>query len=174
VTGVLDRIIAMDMRMVHALASLQRPWLIRPMRCVTLLGSSSFCVPAYIFCLVLGWGSLGHLVIAIIVAECVILPVIVSLRYLSRRERPAPHAVRLWEPWNRYSFPSHHAARSWMLVLLVSASYPGILPVMLLMALLVTFSRLYLQKHFLSDVLVGIGVGIFAAVVAYWVVGGVV
>ena len=63
------------------------------------------------------------------------------------------------DPWNRYSFPSHHSARMMMLSVVFGAHYRGALPVMLSATALIGFSRLCLEKHYLSDVLAGGVVG---------------
>ena len=148
------------------LARFRRPWLTRVMLIVTSLGSGGVCFPAYIFCLWLGHGSLFRIGATALIAEALLLPIIVVLRYSTRRERPAPFSVRPWTPWNSYGFPSHHAARSWLLTLIVLPNYPGVQVLVLPLASLICFSRLYLQKHYLSDVVAGTVLGICAGFIA--------
>jgi undecaprenyl-diphosphatase len=75
------------------------------------------------------------------------------------------------------SFPSGHATKSMALALpfLLMASNTGTVTkivkiVTLLMALLVCYARIALQKHFLSDVLAGVGTALFFLLIAVWVV----
>jgi len=82
------------------------------------------------------------------------LVIIIALRYLTRRQRLV-RGGRPLDPWNRYSFPSHHSARMIMLSIVFGAHYRGSLAGMLAAAVLVGFSRLVLEKHYLSDVLAG-------------------
>jgi len=53
------------------------------------------------------------------------------------------------------SFPSSHAANAFALACVLGARWRRGLPVFFALALLVAFSRMYLNRHFLSDVVVG-------------------
>ena len=66
-------------------------------------------------------------------------------------------------PWNRYSFPSHHALRSFTIAVIIGSHFPRLLSFLLVMAAIVSFSRIYLSKHYLSDVLAGGLLGVFVA-----------
>jgi len=60
------------------------------------------------------------------------------------------------------SFPSSHAANAFVLAWVLSARWRRGAPLFFVVALLVAFSRMYLNRHFLSDVSAGaiIGAGI--------------
>lgn len=77
--------------------------------------------------------------------------------------RPRPDASDL------FSFPSRHAALAFMLAWLAIQQNPKSKARYLLIpwAIAVAFSRLWLEQHYLSDVLFGAFIGIFAAFVAY-------
>ncbi|MBF0389771.1 MAG: phosphatase PAP2 family protein [Desulfamplus sp.] len=76
--------------------------------------------------------------------------------------------------WNQYSFPSLHASRSFMLSIIIYNEFHiynrGSLSSIYIFfpifaALTISFSRLVLQKHFLSDVVIGAFIGMVSALV---------
>ena len=73
------------------------------------------------------------------------------------RSRPAVASgcVALVREPDRFSFPSGHAAASMSVALVYSAAFPVWSLPLLLLALLVGFSRVRLAVHYPSDVLVG-------------------
>ena len=58
------------------------------------------------------------------------------------------------------SFPSSHAANAAAIALVLALRWPRLSPAFALLAALVAFSRVYLNRHFLSDVLVGAAIGV--------------
>ena len=80
------------------------------------------------------------------------------IRYLVFRPRPKKLAYHnLLERLDASSFPSLHAARSVMLVLILSQLFVQLEARLLLwtLALGIMWSRLYLQKHRIEDLVVG-------------------
>jgi undecaprenyl-diphosphatase len=61
------------------------------------------------------------------------------------------------------SFPSSHAANAFALAWILGARWRRGIPVFFALALLVAFSRMYLNRHFLSDVVVGALIGVICA-----------
>ena len=168
----LEKIIELDQRVAkHWAGGLGQPWLTGLLQGVTPLGSAYVCFPAYGAGLIFGRHSFDPIIVTLLVAEMLLFPLVLILRYAIRRERPSVFVVRPWEPWNRYAFPSYHAARMGMLALVISASSPDLPAVMIIVALLVGFSRLYLRKHYLSDVLAGGLAGVFSGVAAQAALG---
>ncbi|MBF0229326.1 MAG: phosphatase PAP2 family protein [Desulfamplus sp.] len=125
----------------------------------------------------------------LVTAEIIQLSIIIPLRYLVRRPRPIPDLpftfLEKWklypfwkiyaflEGWNRYSFPSLHASRAFLLCIII---YNGLaiynmngiiyLVILIFASITVSFSRLVLQRHFLSDVITGAMVGITSSFAA--------
>lgn len=58
------------------------------------------------------------------------------------------------------SFPSSHAANAATLALVLGLRWPRLAPAFWLLVAVVSFSRMYLNRHFLSDVLFGIALGV--------------
>ncbi|MBF0413577.1 MAG: phosphatase PAP2 family protein [Desulfamplus sp.] len=131
----------------------------------------------------------------LVTAEFIQLSIIVPVRYLIRRPRPVIEQPSIFSKqsklfskrfglypflklynligrWNQYSFPSLHASRAFFLCIII---YNGLaiynmngiiylLP-LLFASITVSFSRLVLQRHFLSDVITGAMVGITSSFV---------
>jgi membrane-associated phospholipid phosphatase len=72
-------------------------------------------------------------------------------------------------PYSSNSFPSGHTASAFcmftILALIISPKKTG--PLFLLMAILVSYSRIYLAQHYFIDTYVGACIGVFSAVVMY-------
>lgn len=80
------------------------------------------------------------------------------IKPLSKRRRPFhryPSIKNLIEPPDLYSFPSGHTAAATVAVFVFSMNAPALLPVLILFAILVGLSRVYLGVHYLTDVIVG-------------------
>ncbi len=69
-----------------------------------------------------------------------------------------------------YSFPSGHVCSSFAAIFLLYFYQDPLFIYALIFAVLVAFSRIYLYKHFPTDVLMGIILGFFFACIAYFIV----
>ena len=61
----------------------------------------------------------------------------------------------------KWSMPSNHAANMFSLAIVLSYFYKKYKPLLLLLAILISFSRVYVGVHFLGDVIVGGCIGFF-------------
>ena len=163
----INKIIAVDFRVNEFSAALLNSKLSSVFETLTILGSGIFCWMLYAIFIFFRMTSYSFL-LTIISAEIVMLLVVIVLRHLVKRERPLPDIKhRLFMNWNRYSFPSLHAARVFMLTFITSGFYHKITLPMLLLAMVISFSRIYLKRHFLSDVIAGAIVGTGSGAIAY-------
>lgn len=164
------RVLDLDRHLLGALNALQRPWLDAILTSVTWLGSIAVLLP---LALGLAWryrrrGPPGAaLLLPIAVGGAWLIAHAVKL--LVVRPRPELYPALITMPED-LSFPSAHAmqitafAFAWMLA---AGSRPGWASVIAaaLIILAVALSRLYLQVHFPSDVVIGMIAG------TTWVVG---
>ena len=87
--------------------------------------------------------------------------VVEVLKRVSGRTRPDGEQRR-----SNSSFPSSHAANAFALAWGLGARWRRGIPLFLVLAMLVAFSRMYLNRHFLSDVVAGALIGVICAWVA--------
>ena len=149
----------------------EKPWL-GFFREIWFLGRTTFVVIILIFLICIDWktGLVANLVFLIIAG------IERSVKVLFNRKRPfsALSSVVMLQPLEPQdpSFPSGDALRIWYLALIlpvaVSISIPFLLAAILL-AILVTFGRLVLGVHFLTDVLAGAGLGLLGAGTTIWI-----
>lgn len=57
-----------------------------------------------------------------------------------------------------YSFPSGHSGASFSTALVLSANFPALLPILYVLVFSVSFSRIYLGFHYVSDVVAGLAI----------------
>jgi undecaprenyl-diphosphatase len=98
-------------------------------------------------------------------AALAVLAGIFSFKILKRavgRKRPCaiePHCWAHLLPPDQFSFPSGHSITAFAVAVSLGIFYPSASPVLLFCAASVAVSRVLLGMHFLSDVVVGSGVG---------------
>jgi undecaprenyl-diphosphatase len=68
---------------------------------------------------------------------------------------------------NRKKFPSGHSTTAFALAVSLGSFYPEARPLLLILAANVAVSRVVVGMHFLSDVLVGSGMGALLGYVAF-------
>jgi undecaprenyl-diphosphatase len=118
----------------------------------------------YLFLFVLGTEKIKAILPSVIMAELLGLLIIIVSRNLIKRERPTAYKSFLLSlPWQGNSFPSHHALRVSMLATMFGTAYPSLLPFLIFAAAAVSISRIYLEKHYPFDILVGSFIGFLCA-----------
>ena len=108
-----------------------------------------------------------HTISAILVVGILALAVIVlTVKVLIRRRRPEGEWGSIYRRTDPHSFPSGHAARAFLIVVLGIAFAPiGFIIVVAIWAPLVCLARVLMGVHYLSDVIVGALVGILWGVI---------
>ena len=86
------------------------------------------------------------------------------------RTRPSdiePHCWAHIVTRDKFSFPSGHSTTAFAVAVSLGSFYPEIMPVLLVLAANVALSRVVVGMHFLSDVLVGSGMGALLGYAAF-------
>jgi len=154
-----------DRKVSEYLALSRKPWLKKSLALVTHLGDGIFWLIAYLCMFFFFYESLGQMLHTLLSAEIMGLFIVIPLRYVTKRERPAvqyPPKIA----WNKYSFPSHHSLRSFFIATIISTYCKNLFFFLFSGAVAVSFSRIYLSRHYLSDVLAGMLIGLFTAAIS--------
>jgi undecaprenyl-diphosphatase len=87
--------------------------------------------------------------------------IILVIKFIVRRSRPKGEWGKIYRKNDPHSFPSGHAARSFLIALIALFLGPLWLGIALLVwAILVSIARVMMGVHYLSDVIVGMIVGL--------------
>ena len=151
----------LDWRIQHGVQGMTPSPLDRPMRVLTdigkpqvvlgvLLGIAAFGGPA-------GAATARHAILALLPANLVVE----GLKRATQRARPDGERSR-----SNASFPSSHAANAFALAWVLARRWRRGAVAFYLFAALVGFSRIYLNRHFASDVLVAALIGVAAGAFA--------
>ena len=93
-----------------------------------------------------------------------------TLKRIVARKRPCEIEPHCWSellPPDRFSFPSGHTITAFAVAVSLGLFYPPVFAALLFCALSVGLSRIVLGLHFLSDVVVGAGLGSLAGYGAF-------
>lgn len=139
------------------------------MRFVTSLGNFSIAwvMLALVLILIPKTRKIGLVVMAAVILDSVLCNVILKNIFVRPRPCDVNTAINLLIPRPLgYSFPSGHTSASFAAVsALYFSGERKIWKVVLALAILIAFSRMYLYVHYPTDVLGGILVGIFCGYV---------
>jgi membrane-associated phospholipid phosphatase len=92
-----------------------------------------------------------------------------AIKFSVRRRRPEGSWGGIYRSTDPHSFPSGHATRASMLAVLSIALVPPWLALLVVIwAPLVSFARVAMGVHYLSDVLAGIALGVLLGVGFTW------
>jgi len=107
------------------------------------------------------------------VAIAVTAVIVFALKLGVRRKRPAGEWGTIYRITDPHSFPSGHAARAVMLMILIAAWGPAwAVPIVVLWAPLVALARVAMGVHFLSDVVAGAALGSLTGAAALLIAAG--
>jgi len=166
-TSLLLPVTNLDQAVRHEVQSARRPWLEPVMHGATSIGKPQVVLGALLALAIFGGAPGVALARTAIVAAVPTNLVVEGLKRITHRTRPDGST----DPRNA-SFPSSHAANAFALAVVLSARWRRGSVVFLLAAGLIAFSRMYLDRHFLSDVLFGAALGaLFGSLAVAWARG---
>jgi undecaprenyl-diphosphatase len=107
--------------------------------------------------------TIGDMIILSLVLNTLLCEGII--KHIFRRKRPySPLRKFLVVKPTTYSFPSGHTSSSFAVVgVFYNSTLSIYLPYILVLAILISFSRLYLYVHYPSDVLIGVILGLICS-----------
>lgn len=96
--------------------------------------------------------------------------VVLTTKFLVRRKRPEGDWGSIYRSTDPHSFPSGHAARAVMLAMLALALGPAWLAIILVLWVpFVSLARVAMGLHYLSDVIVGMALGVIFGLGVGWI-----
>ena len=110
----------------------------------------------------------------------VLIVFVLCIKFLVRRRRPEGEWGGIYRNTDPHSFPSGHAARSFLIATVASGLGPvGLAVVLWIWAPLVALARVAMGVHYVSDIVAGAALGIVVALIGLqiyeplfqWVVG---
>ena len=140
----------------HAIHDTYRaPWLDRAMKTTTKLGETRSAL--YGLCFFAFFGTPAGQVTAKLAGVSVLASGLIAggLKWVTQRERPEP----MQDHRHNTSFPSQHASGAAAVAVLVARRHPRLAWWVWALALVMGLSRIYLGRHFPSDVLSGFLLG---------------
>jgi len=105
---------------------------------------------------------------AVLVCLCILglALLVLAIKFVVRRRRPEGEWGGIYRNTDPHSFPSGHAARSFLIAILTAGVGPGWLAIILwIWAPLVALARVAMGVHYLSDVVAGVLVGSLSALI---------
>jgi len=103
-------------------------------------------------------------------AVCAGVAIFLKVKHVFCRQRPRdiePHCWAHIVTKDKFSFPSGHSTTAFAVAICLGSFYPEIRMPLLLLAANVAASRVIVGMHFLSDVVVGSGMGALLGYMAY-------
>jgi undecaprenyl-diphosphatase len=158
-TSRMARLQALDDRLLRSVIRLRRSPLTLLMRTLCRLHDPDSLIMLITALVLLGpAGSeiASHAIVALLVTSVVV----VAVKRTVRRTRPALE-VQAHAPPDRFSFPSGHTAAAFAIALSMFGAAPLLVPILVGVATLVGWARIYLGVHYPMDVLAGVCVGVF-------------
>ncbi len=163
--NMLKKIKQLDDELIQKVAKIHTPFLNSFMRTLTFLGDHGkiwavvwLSISFYRKSLYVLLSILISVLFAFISSEVIIKRIVARVRPCHKIDE---ELLVLKKIPKFYSFPSSHSASSFAMVLMTSMYCNGwITLAMLILAIGISFSRFYLQAHYLTDVLCGIIIGL--------------
>jgi undecaprenyl-diphosphatase len=156
------QLLKLDARLSDRLRVAERPGRLRTLAAVLAhSGDSWFWLAGLILLCLLGSAYWRQRALALAVGIVVTAALVLTIKFLVRRRRPEGEWGAVYRNTDPHSFPSGHAARAVMLVVMAIGLGPAWFAVLLIIwAPLVSLARVAMGLHYLSDILAGMALGL--------------
>lgn len=158
----MESLLELDARYTNWLSIARQPGLRRTL--ASLLahsGDSWFLLAGLAFIWVVGDSAWKWRSIAMAISVVVTAVVVLLIKFMVRRKRPAGEWGAIYRRTDPHSFPSGHAARAAMLAVVALGLGPTWFAILLaIWAPLVSLARVAMGVHYLSDVVAGMAFGL--------------
>ncbi|HCE56333.1 MAG TPA: hypothetical protein DER09_00705 [Prolixibacteraceae bacterium] len=131
-------------------------------------GDSIFLFPLFLFLFLLNSGQAKLLAVLVLAGMSITALVVFTLKQIFRKERPAGTAGKMYRKYDRFSFPSGHAARVCVIVVIMAFFYWPLAAGLSIWAVLIAYSRLKLKLHDVTDVFTGVAIGVAIGFFTVW------
>jgi len=160
----LKRILELDAHFTARLRVAERPGLLRTLASFFAhSGDSWFWWAGLLLLWWLGNEFWKHWALTILAGIIALAIIVLAIKFSIRRRRPEGEWGALYRKTDPHSFPSGHAARAFLIAVLVSGLGPGwLIAVIWIWAWLVALARVAMGVHYISDILAGIVIGLIA------------
>ena len=166
VADLLDALARLDAVTMERIVALRSPLATKLLTSATGLGSATAALVFVGLCYLAGWEKEGRqAAVALALSGVVVGTLMLTIQ---RPYPPQPVCLTGGAGTVASSFPSGHAAA--VTVYAMTARRSDVLPfgVVALLAGAIAFSRVYLGTHYLTDTVVGVGIGLAAFLLAAW------
>jgi membrane-associated phospholipid phosphatase len=160
----LERTLALDARLSARLRVAERPGLLRTAAAILAhSGDSWFWWAGLALLWWLGNAFWRPWALTVLLSIIGLAVVVLAIKFTIRRRRPEGEWGGMYRSTDPHSFPSGHAARAFMIGVLVIGLGPGWLAIFLCVwAVLVALARVAMGLHYLSDIVAGAVLGAIA------------
>ena len=155
----LEQIFLLDNAFLHAMQSFSGPALDTAMKAITLLGNPVFWILIAAFLYWQGREKNSFHLITVMALSALFAGLV---KNIFMRPRPSPQEFNVigTDSFETFSFPSGHATLISSIFFFMRKKLSAILQIVFVIAIvLVSFSRMYLGLHYLSDVIAGLVLG---------------
>jgi len=163
----LQRILDVDARLSQKMRVAEKPGALRTFSVFFAhSGDSWFWAIALIALWISGNSFWKEWAVVQFVGISVLAALVLSIKFLVRRRRPAGEWGGIYRNTDPHSFPSGHAARAFLIAVVASGLGPvGLAIALWIWAPLVALARVAMGVHFASDIIAGMVFGIMIALI---------